>query len=280
MKKEESLVDIADEFIASDKTILMPFDRSVFRIQQEVSRDDPNIRIIEKLIVSDPALASQVLRMANSAFYKGLKKVTTVRNAITRIGLTEITNIVTLVTHRKNFAAKNPVERDLMVKLWSHSVGCAIGSQWLANKRGFTNLAHEVFIAGLLHDVGKLFLITVIEAIMASGRISMRPSPELINEMMEGMHVKYGHKLLQIWNLPEIYAEIVLKHHDEECSDENIPLLLVRLGNLACNKMGIGLKADPNIMLAATFEAHSLGLSEVALAELEIKLEDSLNLSL
>ncbi len=138
---------------------------------------------------------------------------------------------------------------------------------------------HETFIAGLLHDVGKLFLITVLDDIRASGRISSRPSPELIGELMDTMHAKYGHALLRNWNLPDAYCEIALRHHDEECGDEDILMLLVRLGNHACRKMGIGLKEDPSVMLAATFEAHSLGVSELVLAELEIKLEDSLKLS-
>ena len=279
MKQEASLIEIADEFMGSDKTVLLPFDRSSLRIQQEIGKEEPSAQLIEKLIVSDPALTSQVLRMANSAFYRGLTKVSTVRNAMVRIGITEIGNIVSLVTHRKNFHSKDAVIREILTKLWVHSVGCAIGSQWLALRRGLKDQCHEAFIAGLLHDVGKLFLITTIDAIMTSGRITSRPSPELMNELMESMHVKYGYSLLKNWNLPEVYCEIALRHHEEECGDDNLILLLVRLSNFACHKMGIGSHEDPSLLLAATPEAHSLGLSELALAELEIKLEDSVHLT-
>ena len=114
--------------------------------------------MIEKLIASDPALTSQVLRLANSAFYKGLTKISTIRNAMIRIGITEIANIVSLVTHQKNFHSKDAVVREILGKLWAHSVGCAIGSQWLATKRSLRDLCHEAFIAGLLHDVGETVL--------------------------------------------------------------------------------------------------------------------------
>ena len=50
--------------------------------------------------------------------------------------------------------------------------------------------------------------------------------------------------------------------------------MIVKLANQACNKLGIGLKPDPSLLLAATAETYSLGLSEITLAELEIKLED------
>jgi len=278
MKEDESLIEIADEFMESDKTVLLPFDKNTVRIQREIAKPEPDTHLVEKLIVSDPALTSQLLRMANSAFYRGLTKVSTVRNAMVRLGHTEIANVVSLVTHGKNFHSKDAAIREILSKLWAHSVGCAIGSQWLALRRGFKDQIHEAFIAGLLHDVGKLFLITTIDAIRASGRISSRPSPELIAELMDGMHTRYGHSLLKNWNLPEAYCEVALKHHDKEYDDDNILLLLVRLGNMACNKMGIGLNEDSSLLLAASPEAHSLGLTEVALAELEIKLEDSLNL--
>ncbi len=280
MNKEESLIEIANEFIADDKTVLLPFDRNTLRIQQEIGKQEPDTRLIEKLIASDPALTSQVLRLANSAFYKGLTKISTIRNAMIRIGITEIANIVSLVTHQKNFHSKDAVVREILGKLWAHSVGCAIGSQWLATRRGLRDLCHEAFIAGLLHDVGKLFLITTIDTIRASGRIASRPSPELISELMDSMHAKYGHSLLKTWNLPDAYCEVALRHHDEECGDNNTLLLLVRLGNSACRKMGIGLHDDPSLLLAATPEAHFLGISELVLAELEIKLEDALKLSI
>ena len=280
MNKEESLIDIANEFITNDKTVLLPFDRNTLRIQQEIGKEDPDSRLIEKMIVSDPALASQVLRLANSAFYKGLTKISTIGNAMVRIGITEISNVVSLVTHQKNFHSKDPVVREILGKLWTHSVGCAIGSQWLARKCGFSDITHEAFIAGLLHDVGKLFLITTIDTISVSGRISSRPPPELIGELMDSMHAEYGHSLLKTWNLPDAYCEIALRHHDEECGDDNPLLLLVRLGNHACRKMGIGLHDDPSLLLAATPEAHFLGLSELVLAELEIKLKDALKLAL
>ena len=93
-------------------------------------------------------------------------------------------------------------------------------------------------------------------------------------DLMVGLHAKLGHSLLRNWNLPKIYCDIALKHHAEEYDRQNTPLMVVKLANQACNKLGIGLDADPEIMLAATPEAYSLGLSEVGLAELVIKLED------
>ncbi len=274
MNPDQPLVEIVNEFIVSEKTVLLPFDRNVLRIQQEMRKEEPDTRIIENLIISDQALTSQVLRTANSAFYKGLTKVTTVRDALVRLGSSEVSNIVTFVAHKRNYHAKDPFIRGIMTKLWTHSAGCAVGSQWLAQRCGLRERSHELFVAGLLHDVGKLFLLTVIDAIKTSGRIRTMPPRNLLTDLMVGLHAKHGYSLLRNWNLPEIYCDIALKHHAEEYDRDNTPLMVVKLANQACNKLGIGLDAEPEIMLAATPEAYSLGLSEVGLAELVIKLED------
>jgi hypothetical protein len=83
-----------------------------------------------------------------------------------------------------------------------------------------------------------------------------------------------GHRLLVSWHLPEVYQTIVRDHHVAVPDPSNVPLQIVRLANQACNKVGIGLRIDPSIVLGATSEAAVLGMSEVALAELEIILED------
>jgi len=274
MKPGQSLIDIVNEFIVSEKTVLLPFDRNVLRIQQEMTKEDPDTRVIENLIISDQALTSQVLRTANSAFYRGLVKVSTVREALIRLGTSEVANIVAFVTHERNYHAEDPFVRRIMTQLWSHSAGCAVGSQWLAQRCGLRDRSHELFIAGLLHDVGKLFLLTVIDAIKASGKISGMPPQNLISDLMVNLHAEHGYSLLKNWNLPDIYCEIALKHHEDQYDKENIPLMIVKLANQACNKLGIGLEPDPSLLLAATAETYSLGLSEITLAELEIKLED------
>jgi len=276
MKSGKSFIDIVNEHLASKETLLPVFDKTVLRIQQELAKKEPDVSLIEKLIVRDPSLTSQVLRIANSAFYRGLQKVSTIRNAITRVGIREVSNIALLVTHRKSFHSKDPFFREFLGKLWRHSVGCAIGASWLAKHCGFHALSNEAFIAGLLHDVGKLFLLTVIESIVVSEKKDFKPSVTLLTEVMDTLHTEHGYTLLKNWNLPDMYCVVARDHHLEKIYESNSLLIMIRLVNKACNMMGIGLRQDPSIILAATTEADLLGVSEILLAELEITLEDSL----
>lgn len=275
----QSFLDTINNFLHNDRTMLPVFNATGIKVQNEVAKAEPDSALIEHLIINDQALTCQVLRTANSAFYRGLVKVTTVRNAIVRLGLREIANIVMLASQRTLYTSKNPYIKSVMNNLWRHSVGCAIGSQWLAMHFGFKTKAAEAFTAGLLHDMGKLFILMVADYIARPKVHGRLPSEGLLVEVMENFHTQVGYDLFSYWNLPEAYAQIARDHHMDDLNTMDTTLVVVRLANLACNKIGIGLKKESDMLLAVSPEANQLGLSEVKLAELEIKLEDAIALA-
>ena len=275
MEAESSLVGMIDHFVESKKVKLPAFNATALRIQKEVAKAEPDSRLIEKLIVSDQSLTGEVLSVSNSSFYKGLTQVATVRDAIIRMGNIEVSNIVSLVALQHNFRSKIPAIHKIMGKLWRHSVGCAIGANWLARQTGFQALTHETFISGLLHDVGKLYILKVVDDMKASGEIENLPPDTVIDELMQQLHTEQGYALMAQWNLPEKYCQVARDHHLAEFDGSNFLLVLVRLANQVCHKMGIGLIEDPSIVLLETPEAAQLQLSEMDLARLEVRLEDS-----
>ena len=275
MVQQESFIEIIDQQLASSNARLPVFNTTALRIQQEIAKQEPDIRLIERLIVSDQSLTAKVLSVSNSSFYKGLNQVATVRNAIVRLGINEVSNIVMLVTHENSFRSKDPFVHGIMRTLWRHSVGCAMGSNWLAKKCGLHGLAHEAFFAGLLHDVGKLFILTVIDDLKHSDDLNIQPSDALLIEAMNSLHANHGFSLMVHWNLPEKYCNVVRDHHNEEFESKDMLQILVRLADKACLKQGIGMVEDPALVLVATPEAELLHISEVDLAQLEIMLEDS-----
>ena len=275
MPQDKSFIEIVDQHLASSDARLPVFNTTAMRIQQEMANEEPELSLIEKLIVSDQSLTAKVLSVSNSAFYKGLQQVSTVRNAIVRLGIHEVSNIVMLISHENNFRSKDPVVHGIMRVLWRHSVGCAMGSNWLAKQCGLHSLAHEAFFAGLLHDVGMLFILTAIDELKHTNELKVQASNALLVEAMNSLHTNHGYALMSHWNLPPKYSQIARDHHQEEFDPNNLLLVLVRLADKACCKLGIGLEEDPSMVLAATSEAEALHISEVDLARMEIMLEDS-----
>jgi HD-like signal output (HDOD) protein len=162
-----------------------------------------------------------------------------------------------------------------MLNLWRHSVGCAIGSHWLATHCGLQGIKHESFFAGLLHDVGKLHILKIADNLKKNIGNGTQISNALLSEAMDNLHAKCGSALMRHWNLPEKYCEIAREHHTDEFDSKNLLLALVRMADKACHKLGIGLSKEPLLVLYATPESEVLRLSEVDLANLEIFLEDT-----
>ena len=263
MDQQESFIEIIDKHLASSNARLPVFNTTALRIQQEIAKEEPDIRLIERLIVSDQSLTAKVLSVSNSSFYKGLNQVATIRNAIVRLGINEVSNIVMLVTHENHFRSKDPFVHGIMRSLWRHSVGCAIGSNWLAKKCGLPGQAHEAFFAGLLHDVGKLFILTVIDDLKHSDNLGIQPSDALLIEAMNSLHANHGYSLMVHWNLPEEYSRIVRDHHNEIFDSKDLLQILVRLADKACLKMGIGLVEKPELVLLAAEKAPDMLADEI-----------------
>ncbi len=275
MENNRSFLDIIEDYVESDKVTLPPFDKTALRIQQEVQKSDANINKIEKLIIADPAMASQILKLANSAFFKGLSKVMTIKEAIVRLGLDEITRMVMILSQKELYDTKDVFIKNYRNKLWRHALICALVSQWVAKEAGFEEITQEVFFASLMHDIGKLFLITVIEKIKAENEVAFIPSTAVINEIIKNQHAEQGYRLLNKWNLPDKYCEVARDHHNEKFDTKNVSLILLRLVDKTCSKMGVAIekKTDPEI--SVTSEASFLGFSEIKLAQLELQIEDS-----
>jgi putative nucleotidyltransferase with HDIG domain len=275
MTAGKSFKDIIDACLKSESIELPIFDKIAMKIQEEAARAEPNIRTIVELIETDTALTGQVIKVANTAFFRGMARVETVRDAVIRLGTKQLYSIVVLVTQKNNYRSKDAFIQKYMAPLWRHSVAVAVGAGWLASRCGYAQQKEQAFTAGLLHDVGKIFLLTVVEAIRSDPKLSFNPTPALMSQIMQTLHAEQGYKLLEQWNLPETYSIVARDHHTELMESSDVLLLLVQMANIACNKMGIGMKGISDLILAATVPAQILTLSELDLAELEIALEDS-----
>lgn len=272
-------VEVVKEQLESESLNLPVFHPIALKLQAILAATDFSIDQVVALIIKDQALTSQILRLANSAFFSGLAKVTTITDAVIRLGAREIASVAMLASQQSSYNSFTiPELKSHSQLLWKHAIGCAIGTRWLCEKSGYKQLAQEGFIAGLLHDIGCLLILRVLEGIMLSDSGQKGVSRELTNEIMTAMHAETGYQLMQKWNLPEIYCTIVRDHHKEQSDTSDVLLTLVRLVDHACRKLGLGSPPEPDLMLAATFEAQGMGIKEIMLAELEITIEDAMEM--
>lgn len=278
MSESLSLLQLIEQAIASLEVALPARNQTAVHLQNVLAHPGYEVNEILDIVESDQALTAEVLRVANSPFYGGLSEITTVHNAVVRIGGPEVVRLAIAAVEKESYRVQDRALGELMAPLWNHAMGVALGARWLARKLGYNDLENEVFIAGLLHDVGKLLLIRVCDDLISSDRITQAIPDAVILEILEEGHCRHGAALLDHWGLPAAYKTVVLQHHDEDIDENNTLLLIVRLADLACRSLGVGMNSDKSLNLSATEEAHALQVQDVMIAELSIMLEDSFSL--
>lgn len=274
MQQKLSLLDVITQQIESGNIVLPVLSSAAMRVQRELVRKEPEMKVLENLIAQDQSLSSRVLQMANSAFYHGLVEIMTIKAAIVRLGMQEVGHIALLAATKNQFRSKDKALNTIMHRLWQHSVGCALGVQWLAKRCKLDELRSHAFFAGLFHDVGKLFVLMVVDQLKEKNK-NIQISQALLIEAMNTLHTQQGYSLMKQWNLPEQYCLIARDHHEIDFDSKDLLLLLVRTSDMTCKKIGIGLTKEESVVVSATEEAQQLNLSEIDLAELEIFLEDT-----
>ena len=163
-----------------------------------------------------PACPQSLLRLANSAFYGLPSKTDSITRAVTLIGTKEISTLAMGVLAIR-FFKDIPQQLINMKTFWTHSVACGIIAGILAqHKIGFTE--EKFFIAGLLHDIGRLIMSMGLPRNMtyavSQSRRGSTPLYEIEDEIFGFNHTKAAALLMQKWEFPIALKNMVRHHHD------------------------------------------------------------------
>jgi len=268
-----SLPEEIRDHVARGQAALPPLPAVAVRIQSLVrdpERADP--RAIASLVHADPAIAAVILRMANSVAYAGLRQITDLAQAVSRLGLHRVGSIVTATAVKDYFESKDPSRQRIFRALWNHSVATALGARCLAGTEG--GGAEDAFLAGLLHDIGKLLVLEAIQTLEKRGAPSTTPA--VVEELMDLLHAELGNRCLTSWKLPAWTASVALHHHDARPAASETLLLRVQVANAIARKIGAHPAPDPALVLRDVPAVALLGLTDDGLASVSAAVESEL----
>jgi len=166
------------------------------RIGEAVNDEDSDARNIATLIETDPAIALKIVKAANSARYGGVSQIATVTEAVARLGLHNTRTLVVTFALRELFRTPSRQLEKKMQALWEHSRRIAALAQVLGEKVGKFN-SHEALLAGLVHDIGGLAVISY-----------ARDFPEVVenstalDSSIQALRGQLGGLILSKWQLP------------------------------------------------------------------------------
>jgi putative nucleotidyltransferase with HDIG domain len=191
-----------------------PYPAVAMRVGQLVRRHDYGLDEVAKLVASDQSLAADALRCANSSFYARGVPVSSLQQAVSRIGAQEVARLAIASGLGGHARAPGPLA-GLKRRVWLEALATAGLCQELAKRRGLG--AEEAFVCGLLHDFGKVIAIACIEEILAARAEHARPLPlEYWLGVVERYHVELGLVLAARWELPPLVSDVISLHHSDD----------------------------------------------------------------
>lgn len=211
---------------------------------------DPSIGVSElmRVIEYDPGLTSNVLRLANSAYFAGSTPIVSLRDAGVRLGMNRIFQLV--MTLSVSRWATQPIRGYAMTsgQLLRHSIAVAITAEGVATALGKKPPAHA-FTTGLLHDIGKVVLGTFVAVDVA--QVAWLAVEEHVRfdeaerRVLDIDHAEVGAALLESWHLPkEIVAGVRCHHAPEQAEDETMAVELISFADSLCLANGMGLGVE------------------------------------
>lgn len=188
-------------------------------LSQAVEDERCTVDRIQAILSRDPALSASVLRLSNSAGLSGGNKVSDLRAAILRLGFDAILNLGRTAAIIRNFKEGHNLDALL---LWQHSVAVALTAKGLCKLLRMEWKGESAFLAGLLHDIGKLALdycfteeYTPVVAAWRAGESLVEAEKRLLGLT----HAEVGATVAETWNFPEELAQGIGRHHCPQGDD-------------------------------------------------------------
>jgi HD-like signal output (HDOD) protein len=186
---------------------------------------------LEQALAMDQALTAKVLRIANSPFYGAVREITTVSEAIVRLGFVAIRNWTLVTAARSVFLS--PGAGMLYQKIWRQSVLSAMAGQLVAQASGRAN-PEMVFVGGLMQNIGQLVLARshpeLFQEILTDSAQRNLPYHEVERDRLGFDHGELGALLIREWNLSPELEEAVRWHHSFADHAESPIAAMIALG--------------------------------------------------
>ncbi len=239
-------IKLVDE--VTDRLPSLP--QSTLRALQLLDHPDYSAAKLTQIIGVDQALSGRLLQWANSPYFGLRYKVATLERAIMVLGTRHIRELLMAISVNEMLNRKMPGYGLDRGDLWRHSIAVAAGARWLAQESKYAQ-SEQAFIAGLLHDIGKL----VLDELLYSNEVWQEEWHQLQQEGASFTdlerwfcgfdHAQLGRRVAEQWNLPQPLVEAIAYHHNPTLATAE-PILThwTHLADSAALMLGVSLGFD------------------------------------
>jgi putative nucleotidyltransferase with HDIG domain len=237
----------------------------VMELLTSIDQEDVDISVLARKVSHDQALTAKTLRLANSSTYGLQVKVTTIQQAITFLGFQTTRNLITAAAVTGCFSAGQCAGFDDKA-FWRHSIATAACARVLARRMRFNQ--DYAFTAALLHDIGRLVLVSTYPLryaeVLAWRAIHDCELIEAERAVLGIDHVMAGVALAERWNFSETMRLGIAWHHEPERAGAGFLATIIHVANAIVHALDIAGENDDLVPPVSPVAWSALGLNEEA----------------
>ncbi|MYN02503.1 HDOD domain-containing protein [Pseudoduganella sp. DS3] len=235
----------------------------VMELLNSIDQEEVDIAVLAKKVSHDQALTAKTLRLANSSLFGLQVKVTTIQQAITFLGFQSTRNLITAAAVTGCFADKLCPGFDHR-SFWRHSIATAACAKVLARHVRFNQ--DYAFTAGLLHDIGRLVLVSSFPELYAQVIAHQKEHDCYALEAERAVigidHVEAGLALAEHWNFSDTMRLAIAGHHEPEKPGAGFLATIIHVADAVVHALDLVQKPDDMVPPVSTVAWQALNLSE------------------
>ena len=221
---------------------------------------------VSDIISKDAALSAKIVSVANSPVYGRARHLNSLKHTLMFLGLDTIKSIAITAAVQQFFSRYSNEKSQFLKTFWKHSLGCALIARSLAKLTSY-KYVEEAYLAGLLHDIGKLVFESHAEFDYNRLTHGVHPAEEVLaleQQHFEITHDELGARLLEKWELTDVVSDAVRYHHAEleDIQDAHHLVKIINLANILSSS-----NADA-AAISLSCSANLFDLSEAIIREL------------
>lgn len=224
-KTVQDFVNHVQEEIASNRLVLPTLPDIALKVRDAVSKGDASAAELSDMIVTDAALSARLIQVANSPLYRGAVEISNIQMAVARLGNNTIRTLVTSLVMQQMFSPTTDLLEEHFRNTWEHSVNVSAICRALTSFAPHLN-ADEAMLAGLIHQIGKLPILMLVENIP-----EFRESPSRLGKLLEKAHPEIGRIIMLAWDFPDelklVASEYVNFQYDSEVQADYVDIVQV-----------------------------------------------------
>ncbi len=240
----------------------------VTKVLNITNRENPSITELEAIMATDTAISAKVLKVANSPLYT-MGACSSLGTAISMLGFRVIKSLIISIAYQQLIGPKGASELFSKKDFWLHSLATGVAAKHIVRKLSPAD-ADDVYIAGMLHDVGMLVLSVYapeeFDNIIKKSHEQAIPILDAAQELYGIDHAELGDMLAKKWNLPEMLQHAIKYHHRP--LEDNIhqrTTAIVAVANIIAHQSGF-----TNNTVGVTYEMDKNLLNIISLQEADV----------